>query len=360
MAACANPSTCLKEGEGSRLKYRPTICMGNSSCEGELDWCREERRKEEKCPDLFTRCVRAMQGGNGTKSIPGQCIKVNKLGDGKEKDCLDRSDEDPFQERVNGTDKETIIDFARLNNCTDKYGSPGLDCGVQEESENCVPIWGWCSDDYSKECPVLGAGIRTNHPALCSNTSFWRRQTCKDLFGQVSIRCQAGNSGQCISIGEWGLEGVGAGYWEAGESCKDDSDKYRPIKPLTEPGRQQPQGWKIEPVMEETYNRYYRGNTEIGPFYGANYRKDSSTGVWMIPESNPFKVPSISEEDFKNGFREYNAGWIKKAEWANFYNTDDYVKDKTTGRMVAAPTVETCRANHGFVCKVRLDAGSLL
>merc|ERR1712130_294486 len=90
---CKNTSICVKEGEGTTyfnpvthfVTYKPTICTGNSSCEGELDWCREEERKEEKCPkeeDKFTigfiRCPgisKNKEGGNGTKSIPGQCIE---------------------------------------------------------------------------------------------------------------------------------------------------------------------------------------------------------------------------------------------------------------------------------------------
>ena len=45
---------------------------------------------------------------------------------------------------------------------------------------------------------------------------------------------------------------------------------------------------------------------------------------------------------------------MRKEEWADFYSSEDYVKDKTTNRMVAAPTKETCLANDGFQCKVRL------
>ena len=70
------------------------------------------------------------------------------------------------------------------------------------------------------------------------------------------------------------------------------------------------------------------------------YRKDSSTGLWMIPESDPFKVPSVTEEDFE--------------KWADFYSSDDYVKDKTTNLMMAPTTEEACKDNDGFVCKVRL------
>ena len=78
----------------------------------------------------------------------------------------------------------------------------------------------------------------------------------------------------------------------------------------------------------------------------------------MIPESNPFKVPSITEEDWEkgpelvvySGFTGYNT---RKEEWVDFYSSDHYVKDKMTNRMMAATTEEACKANGGFVCKVR-------
>ena len=86
----------------------------------------------------------------------------------------------------------------------------------------------------------------------------------------------------------------------------------------------------------------------------------------MIPESDPFKVPSVTEEDFEKGpeletkyneyeFDEYEYDeYERKEEWSDFYSSDDYVKDETTNRMVAAPTEEACKDNNGFVCKVRL------
>ena len=37
--------------------------------------------------------------------------------------------------------------------------------------------------------------------------------------------------------------------------------------------------------------------------------------------------------------------------WGHWQN--DYVKDKLTNRMVAAPTRRTCENYGGFVCKVR-------
>ena len=76
----------------------------------------------------------------------------------------------------------------------------------------------------------------------------------------------------------------------------------------------------------------------------------------MIPESDPFKVPSVTEEDFEKGpeLETSKDKKERKEEWSDFYSSDDYVKDKTTNRMVAAPTEEACKDNDGFVCKVRL------
>ena len=79
-------------------------------------------------------------------------------------------------------------------------------------------------------------------------------------------------------------------------TCKDGSDLYRPIVKGEEPGRQpsQQQVWKTRPVSEEVYNESYKGKEEW-----ANYTKENTTGLWMIPESDPFKVPSITEEEDK-------------------------------------------------------------
>ena len=45
---------------------------------------------------------------------------------------------------------------------------------------------------------------------------------------------------------------------------------------------------------------------------------------------------------------------------ANFYSRDDYVKDETTNLMMAPTTEETCKANDGFVCQVRLILVNLI
>ena len=50
ISACTDSNTCIKEGEGSTDRnYKPTICTGDSSCEGELAWCKDKARKDEIC-----------------------------------------------------------------------------------------------------------------------------------------------------------------------------------------------------------------------------------------------------------------------------------------------------------------------
>ena len=108
VAACGDTTTCIKEGEGKSSYYKPTICTGDSSCEGELAWCKKEERKEEKCPSLFTRCSPSLGGskkkrGNG---IPGQCIKETKANDETIFHCIDRTDENSFKAAVNETTRK--------------------------------------------------------------------------------------------------------------------------------------------------------------------------------------------------------------------------------------------------------------
>ena len=108
--------------------------------------------------------------------------------------------------------------------------------------------------------------------------------------------------------------------------------------------------WKTRPKTEYQYNKYLKGEEE-----GANYTKDESTQLWMIPESDPFKVPSVTEEDFEKGPElETSSTFERKEEWSDFYSSDDYVKDETTNLMMAPTTEEACKDNDGFVCKVRL------
>merc|ERR1719507_1709808 len=50
---------------------------------------------------------------------------------------------------------------------------------------------------------------------------------------------------------------------------------------------------------------------------------------------------------------DYEYEYERKEEFADFYSSDSYVKDNTTNLMVAPTTEETCKANNGFVCKVK-------
>ena len=191
------------------------------------------------------------------------------------------------------------------------------------------------------------------------------------------------SSGQCILKQYWGLEGAkddrgraGPGY-SGQESCTDSSDLYRPIKPATkveEIGRQnylkkekptitvgdrnsaepdggqasQTQMWKTEPKTEETYE-YYKGRKEW-----ENATKDDPSTLWFIPQTDPFKVPAITTEEFEKGPFQNNR-WVGYEEkFANFFSSDNYVKDETTNLMMAPTNEENCNANNGFVCEVKL------
>ena len=64
-------NTCVKEGEVKQVgtaqlatSYTATICTGDSSCEGELAWCREEARKGEECPNEYNNQERVQKRPN--------------------------------------------------------------------------------------------------------------------------------------------------------------------------------------------------------------------------------------------------------------------------------------------------------
>ena len=144
VAACSNKTICVKEGgkynrkwekwedkwdkrdkwdEDAKWEYKYTICTGNSRCQGELQWCQSKERKTEKCPDGFKRCPGIgsnNKGINRTKSVFGQCIEYEKMRDGNENNCVDRSDED--------TGWQKLLETAK-----------GLRQKVWTESKNCKP-----------------------------------------------------------------------------------------------------------------------------------------------------------------------------------------------------------------------------
>ena len=114
----------------------------------------------------------------------------------------------------------------------------------------------------------------------------------------------------------------------------------------------QTQIWKTTPKTEEDYE-YYKEDKDW-----ENATRDEPSTLWFIPQTDPFKVPAITTEEFEKGPKLiYNRDKKRdegKEDWANFYSSDDYVKDETTNLMMAPTTEETCKANDGFVCKVRL------
>ena len=121
------------------------------------------------------------------------------------------------------------------------------------------------------------------------------------------IRCRGNLTGQCVVMSQWGRED--AKDWRGGDaSCRDGSDKYRPIKQTVIK--------EENPNHQTTSNQTWKTRNKI--------------------ESDPFKVPPSET----------------LPEYA--LSSDDYIKDETTNLMMAAPTEETCRDNEGFSCQGRL------
>lgn len=278
---------------------------------------------------------------------------------------LKHPNEDPFQKESRKV-KGQQIDLDKLQNCkiVREYLETdlgGLKCN--EDEDDCKVFGRWCSDEESTECPLLGAGIFTNDPRVCQQLKFWKDKPCDSFDSR--LRCQSEFGGQCVEKQYWGVEGAkypeyGTGQPGNDASCKDGSDLQRPIVKSEELNLQptEKQVWKVKPEMEENYKmapKDYFSEFHNTKEDHTRYKKHDPTGLWMIPESDPFKVPSLSEEDYRKGPA---AGrfidWTERArdeKWANFYSSDNYVKDKTIDRMVAQTTEKTCN-DFGFVCQV--------
>merc|ERR1719458_343376 len=115
------------------------------------------------------------------------------------------------------------------------------------------------------------------------------------------IRCQAGNSGQCVRNNYWGIEG---GY----DSCSDGSDLYRPIRKATETeesGRQATQADSNEHGTDEGEERINNDESfgeeeENRPAMGAADKRDSAEadgGQHSKPEQ-VWKTQPVSEEEY--------------------------------------------------------------
>ena len=337
VAACANTSICVKEGEGNTGiagGYTPTICTGNSSCEGELTWCQRDERKNETCPVGFSRCSPTLGGSkkkkdssSGKNGIPGQCIEPAKAQDGVINHCLDRTDENPFEEAGTSTNQQQI-DFAQLKSCEGEDGVPGMECGSGEDSGSgsgeysitCREMFYWCKEEEEEECSVLGTDIFTNNPRVCQEYKLWEDKPC----WEDEIRCKAGYSGQCVLCEDWGVEEDREG-WVGG--CKDRSDLYRPIVKGEEPGSQ---------TSQTDNNGYSKKDKQSGDRDSYNFVKGEESLIPQVWNTRP-----LNEKDFNE---------LGKEERAK------YRKDSSTGLWMIPVTEETCMANDGFVCKVRFGA----
>ena len=49
-------------------------------------------------------------------------------------------------------------------------------------------------------------------------------------------------------------------------------------------------------MREKTYNKYYKEDKEW-----ENATRDEPSTLWFIPQTDPFKVPAITTEEFEKG-----------------------------------------------------------
>ena len=352
IAACTNSNTCVKEADGSTMggDYQPTICTGNSSCEGELAWCKSQERKNETCNAWYIRCSTIFEGKqetNNANGMPGQCIEELKVGDENTYHCIDRGDENPYKKAKTQIEAQEI-DLKKLNSCTIKRPKDiglGLQCSFTE-NDNCQERWCDNTGFAPAECPVLGSGITTRNPKVCQDHTFWRDKPCTE----DSKRCLAGNNGECTLIEYWGLEGEKDVFGRE-HSCMDGSDLYRPIDEAGQ-SSSETRVWKTRPITEGQYNDFLSlpWGKDITMF---KYIKDPSTALLVVTEVDPFHVPAITEEDHEKG-PQVGVMWDKKREWPDFFKEEYYVKDETTDLLLAPITAEACQAKGFFNCKVNL------
>merc|ERR1719458_1718683 len=120
------------------------------------------------------------------------------------------------------------------------------------------------------------------------------------------IRCQAGNSGQCVRNNYWGIEGG----WD---SCSDGSDLYRPMRKATETeesGRQATQADSNEHGSDDGEERINNDESfgeeeENPPAMGAADKIDSAEadgGQHSKPEQ-VWKTQPVTEKIYNRDYK---------------------------------------------------------
>ena len=259
VAACKDTKRCIKETTwsvgnlGKSEGFEMSVCSGQFRCKdkGDLDWCKSEERRSEKCPILNTlfeyvdcsqeECVSYSQRCSG--SLPGQCVYQIESSIQKFSfvniffSCLDRSDLSFTPKRKKIARKlEKVLDFDKIETCERHVNSespswlnfgiesrqsqtislPGLKCS--KGSEGCLPRWFWCMGrtlrifletkwgmpQQETMCPLLNGTNVAEDPRLCGNFNFWSKHPCPGLFNQTKVfRCLGKFSGQCnLGIGD--------------------------------------------------------------------------------------------------------------------------------------------------------------
>ena len=141
-----------------------------------------------------------------------QCIKIQHWQD-KVHHCLDRSDE-----RLRQEDVFLPIQWNLLTPCKEGQSWAGVRCSNQGLPADCLEYALWCNENNVMKCHELG-GRTSVHKEVCSNNTFWTRQTCR-YDGKKGRRCSSGNSGQCYYPGS-------RNHLFVQETCKDGSHDIR-------------------------------------------------------------------------------------------------------------------------------------
>ncbi len=147
------------------------MCQGISFCEEDVKVCNENLKVPSsiqfKAGNTFY--GKPIEKKNLTSSpVPEHHYYIqNAVGkqNNGQYDIIDRSDEN-----LNDT-KVEIVDYSKLQFCTDSQGNPGVQCNGNDSV--CIPRNEWCNDS-PKEC----GSITTGNDIVCSNHTFWEGATC--------------------------------------------------------------------------------------------------------------------------------------------------------------------------------------
>ena len=164
-----------KCNSGDQCVWVQEMCQGNALCEDKSDVA--------ACNSSLT-CVHN-PGGFKRYSLnstiaPGHhyCEYKSQENDGSY-DSLGREDET----NLDVVDKQTKIDYSKLEDCTTDDNNYGTMCG-----EKCLWNSAWCRDDTVISCGYGKYKFSTNDKTLCGNRTFWENKSCGTHYSAENKR----------------------------------------------------------------------------------------------------------------------------------------------------------------------------